>query len=396
MFLTGNVRAASYDWLGGTSTDITNSTNWWNSTTLANGVPGSADDVNIAVNSTYQYWILTGILQGTNNITITYSPVVTATTTWKSLTFGYRGPTSAYTYGVKALISLTVNSTFTLTVTGNVTQNHNPSATGSTTNYLITTIAGAGTLLCQGNFLVGDVATQPANNVGDVSQVSIQITQLTITGNLTLNSNGNNGNGLCYPWFSVEKGTTTLLQQITFAKNNAPVAGAFDADNPPATTYPGYGKFTADNTAASASTLELKYKQPIALADKFYVYFTYGGNNGTVLYDDPTAENQTIYTANEPSVTTSTTYINIATPAYYNLTLSGASTKLVDGNSVIGVGTQGLTVGGTWNTGGTGAVNLNTNNPTVAVTSNWSNSANVTQGSGNITIGNTFQNAAIP
>src|SRR5579872_6524839 len=75
LVLTDNVYAASYDWLGGTSTDITNSANWWNSTTLANGVPGSADDVNIAVNPTYQYWIIPGILQGTNNITITYSPV---------------------------------------------------------------------------------------------------------------------------------------------------------------------------------------------------------------------------------------------------------------------------------------------------------------------------------
>ena len=119
--------------------------------------------------------------------------------------------------------------------------------------------------------------------------------------------------------------------------------------------------------------------------DKFYVYFTYGGNNGTVLYDDPTAENQTIYTANEPSVTTTATYINTNAPPYYNVTFSGSSTKVVDKNSTLGATTQGLTVGNNLTTSG-GAVNLNTNNPTVTVGNSWTNSCSVTQGSGNITV----------
>ena len=199
-------------------------------------------------------------------------PVVTANATWGSLFFGYYGPQGTYTYGTNETLSLTVNAGVTLTVSGNVTQNHNPSAAGSTFNYITTTISGAGTVTCQGNFIVGDATTQPANSVADVSRVSIQITQLTINGNIVLNSNGNNGtpgvNGICYPWFSVEKGTTTLLKQITFATNNAPVANAYDmAYNPPLTShYPGYGKFSADITSGSVSTLELKYKQPIALA----------------------------------------------------------------------------------------------------------------------------------
>jgi hypothetical protein len=398
LFLTGNVFATTYDWIGGTSTVASNANNWYNETTqLTNsGVPGSADNAYIGVNSTYVVWILYPIVGLTTNINLTAAtmPVVTANATWGSLTFGYYGPQGTYTYGVNEALSLSVNTGITLTVSGNVTQNHNASATGSTFNYIATTISGAGTLLCQGNFLVGDATTQPGHSVAEASQVSIQINQLTISGNLVLNSNGNTTtNDICYPWFSLEKGTTTLLKQIIFTKNNSPLADAFDNYNLPLSTYPGYGKFSADNTSSSASTLELKYKQPVVPADKFYVYFTYGGNNGTVLYDDPTAENQTIYTANEPSVTTTTTYINTTAPPYYNVTFSGASTKLVDKNSVLGSTTQGLTVGNNLITSG-GAVNLNTNNPTVTVSGSWTNSCNVTQGSGNITITNALQNTA--
>jgi len=319
LFLAGKACATTYDWVGGTSTVASNANNWYNETTeLTNsGVPGSADVAYIGVNSTYVAWIVYGILGVNTNINLTAAnmPVVTANATWGSLTFGYYGPQGTYTYGVNEALSLSVNTGITLTVSGNVTQNHNPSATGSTFNYITTTILGAGTLVCQGNFLVGDATTQPGHSVAEASQVSIQINQLTIDGNIVLNSNGNTTtNDICYPWFSLEKGTTTLLKQIIFTKNNSPLAGAFDSYNLPLNTYPGYGKFSADRTAVSPSTLELQYKQPVVPADQFYVYFTYGGNNGTVLYDDPAVENQTIYTANEPSVTTNTTYINTTAP----------------------------------------------------------------------------------
>lgn len=387
--------AAIYDWLGATSSDVTVASNWSNESTHAGGVPGTGDDVYIGVNSTYQYYLFGSLT--TANINLTTMPVVTANTTWKSLTFGYNTTPSSYTYGTMAKLSLTINSGKTLTVTGNVTQNHNPSAQGSPFNYVTTTIEGAGTLLCQGNFVVGDATTQPKNTVADVSKVALQITQLTITGNVILNSNGNNASGgnagICYPLFSVEKGTTTLLKQITFAKNNNPLYNGYDIYNPGQAGYPGYGEVEADNTAGSANTLELQYKQPIVLADNFYVYFEYGGNSGTVLYDDPNTENQVVYTANEPSVTTTATYVNSTSPSYYNLTFSGPSPKVVDGNSTIGSGTQGLVVGNNWTTSG-GVVNLTINNPTVTVGGGWTNSTTVTQGTGNITTGGFVTNSA--
>jgi hypothetical protein len=387
--------AAIYDWLGATSSDVTVASNWSNETTHFGGIPSSGDDVYIGVNVTYQYILI--VLPLTGNINLSTMPVVTAGTTWKSLTFGYNAPISTYTYGTMAKLLLTVNAGVTLTILGNVTQNHNASTQGSTLNYGTTTIAGLGTMLCQGNFVVGDLTTQPSNTVADVSKVALQINQLTITGNVILNSNGNNATasnaGICYPLFSVEKGTITLLKQITFAKNNSPLFNGYDIYNPGQAGCPGYGEVEADNTASSPNTFELQYKQPIVLADNFYVYFEYGGNSGTVLYDDPLNENQVVYTANEPSVTTTATYINITSPSYYNLTLSGISPKVVDKNSTLGTGTQGLVVGNNLTTSG-GVVNLTINNPTVTIGGGWTNSTTITQGTGTITTGGFITNSA--
>jgi hypothetical protein len=407
-----NTIAATIDWTGagcysfGCIFGASDKNNWNNPDNWSGDVvPGINDDVRIGVNGSYTInnWPIIGSSTGS-------SGPGTTTPKCKSLTFGYNAPQTSYTFGKIAYLYLTINSGYTLTVTGNITQNHNPSATGNPFNYSATTIAGAGTLLCQGKFIVGDATTQPANGVAEVSQVSIQIDQLTITGNLTLNSNGNNGasgsgGGICYPYFSVEKGTTTLLSAMTFATNNAPVLSGYNIFNPGQIIYKGYGLFTADNTAGSANTVELQSLIPITKADNFYVYFTFGGNNGTTLYDAASG-NQTVYTANEPSVTTSASYINTTLPSsisstssanYYNLTLSGASIKVVDGNSTIaGSPTQGLTVGGVLTTSASGAVNLTTNSPTVTVTGDWINSTAVNQGSGatngDITIGGSLTN----
>ncbi|MDB5114653.1 MAG: hypothetical protein JWQ79_145, partial [Mucilaginibacter sp.] len=396
--------AAIIDWTGanllGDRNNWNNAGNWSSLT-----VPGINDDVRIGVSGAITNMPIIGVTGG-------LSGPGTTTPVCKSITFGSLGPQSTYTYGTLANLSLTINPGYTLTVTGNVVQNHFASATGNPFNYLITTIAGTGTLICQ-NFNVGDALTQPAIAVADVAQVSIQISQLTINGNVLLNSNGNTlptGNGgICYPWFSVEKGTTTLKGTITFQTNNAPVLGAFNSYNPgngttipPLTIYKGYGLFTADRTASSPSTLELQAQVPISKTDNFYVYFTFGGNNGTTIYDfASTTLSQTVYIANEPSLTTTQSFINTTLPSgitttssanYYNLTLSGTSTKAVDANSAItGSPTQGLTVGKVLITTA-GAVALNTNNPTVTVSDSWTNNTNVTQGSGNITITNALQN----
>lgn len=419
LVLSNPVKADTYDWIGKNSTDVTDAGNW----ARVGGVPGIGlgfcppapglnDDVRIGFAPNYTPTIinLLGICVNLtiSNITLTRFPVVTANTTWKSLTLGYNGVTATsytlrntagaqQTFGTKYTMPLTVTGTnVTLTVTGNISQIHNPSLGGRPDNFFNAIISGTGNVVCQGNVLVGDAATQPSTSVADVTQLSIQVNQFTVNGNITLNSNGRTGgtSEVCFPSFSVEKGTTTLLGQMSLVKNFSPPNGGFAALNPGVFGFLGCGQVTADNTTSSPNTFELRNKTPIItpLIDNFYVYFTFGGNNGTTLYSDNNAENQTIYTANEPSTTSTATYINTTNPSYYNLTFSGASTKLVDKNSTIGPALpQGLTVGGNWTTGG-GAVDLNTNAPTVTVTGNWINSTTVNQDAGDITVKGSLTN----
>ena len=135
------------------------------------------------------------------------------------------------------------------------------------------------------------------------------------------------------------------------------------------------------DTGAAATTLELLNAAPVLtpVITGFTIDFTNNGaGTGTVLYD-ATSGTQTIYT-------TGTSGLGINNYNYDYLTFSGASKKTVIGGA--------LTIGNNWTTGGTGAVDLSTNNPTITVTGNLVNSTNITQGSGNITVSGTFQNNA--
>jgi len=396
-----NLGPVTYDWTG-TATPVGGLYPWT--------TPGNWR-VNGATSTTYpgQNGATNDIVNIGVNVTFSHQPNLSANVTVASMFFGYDGPQSNYQTTPNTLvldnIILTVNTGSTLTVTGNITQNHDASAAGSNFNFSVTTFAGLGTLICQGNLLVGDAVTQPAFTVAVVTQVTSQINQLTINGNLILTTNGNGnpspaGNrGICYAYFSLEKGTTKILKQIKFSTNNNPLASLFDTYNPGITAYQGYGLFTVDKTTSGSGpcTLELPNIQPIIPADKFYVHFTYGGNNGTVLYDDPNAgDSQVIYTANEPSATTTQTYIGTTSPnCYYNLAFAGPSTKVVDPNSTLtisgGSTVQGLTMGGTWTTDG-GIVDLRTNDPTVIVGGAWNNTTTINHDAGPITVGGMFSN----
>ncbi len=387
-----NLGPVTYDWAGTTSTAWTTPSNWKVNGVAATTYPGqngaTADVVNIGVNLTY-----------------TNQPALSTSVTVASMFFGYDGPQSNYQTTPNTLVEdhiiLTVNSGSTLTVTGNITQNHDASAPGSNFNFSVTVFAGGGTMICQGDLLVGD-STEPGLTVAVVTEVSSQITQLTVDGNIILTSTGNapqsvQGNrGVCYPYFALDKGTTTVLKQIKFATIASPIASLFDTYNPGITAYKGYGFFSCDRNAGSPNTLELPNIQPIVPADLFYVYLTFGGNNGTVLYDDPNAaDKQVIYTDNEPSATTTQTYINTGNESYYNLSFAGPSTKVVDPNSTLtgtgGTTSQGLLVGGTWTTDG-GIADLATHDPTVIVNGAWNNTTTVNHDAGTITVGGMFSN----
>jgi hypothetical protein len=411
----------AYDWTGATNSTWDVPGNWSIAgvvQTAANAYPGGAgrttDIANIGVN---------------NTVVFTNNPVVAVGTSYiiGSLNIGYYGaedgPSASYPYGIEENTSLTVDGI--LTVTGDITQiNNNATVTGDL-NKTITTIQGlTGTLTCN-NFLVGDAESIPLSGEATLSEVAVKIDQLIINGNLEFNSNGNVGsgfgiNGICYPSFFLQAGTTTLKGQMTFAANNGPAnaaydtynttgTGAFAATAPPETGHPGFGLFEMDING-DADTLVLQNATPInkANSDQFYVYFAYGGNNGTVVYNDPNpGDNQIVYTANEPSATNTLTFINpytsFAPTAYNNLILSGASKKIIDGNSSLTVtnlsvttataAIAGLTVAGTLSTIG-GTSDLLTHSPTVTIGGSWTNSGTALCSSGTTTTGGTFLNTS--
>jgi trimeric autotransporter adhesin len=328
----------TYDWVGTTATagvyNWNNKLNWQVAGVAATTIPGATDIVQIAVNS------------------FTNNPTITDAESCASIVFG--------TYDN---FTLTVNGT--LTVSGNITQKNDPNF------YQYTILAGTGTITC-GSFALGD-NTQPNSGVGVVNNVSSQVAQLTVNGNITLNAVGNSTHdGIEYPYFSLDANKLTLSGQIVTTTFNSPLSGG--VGNP---AYPGFGLFQTD-TNPVATTLELLNANPVVtpITTGFTVDFTNNGGAGTILYD-ATSGTQTVYT-------TGTSGLGINNYNYVNLTFAGASKKTVIGGA--------LTIGGNWTTGGTGAVDLSTNNPTITVTGNLVNSTNITQGSGNITITNTFQN----
>lgn len=330
----------TYDWVGTSLTggvyNWNNKLNWQVGGVAATTVPGATDIVQIAVNSF------------TNNPTVTDAESC-----------------AAILFGVYDNFTLTVNGT--LTVSGNITQQNDPNF------YQYTILNGTGTITC-GSFTLGDL-TMPTSGTGVVINVSSQVNQLTINGNLTLNAVGNAlGNGIDYPYFSLDANKLTLGGQIITASISNPVSGGVGV-----AAFPGLGLFQTD-TYPVTTTLELLNDNPVAtpIVTGFTVDFTNNAGLGTIIYDAP-AGTQTVYT-------TGTAGLGINNYNYVNLTFGGASTKTVIGGA--------LTIGNNWTTGGTGAVNLNTNNPAITVVGNLVNSVNITQGSGNINISNILQNNA--
>lgn len=120
----------------------------------------------------------------------------------------------------------------------------------------------------------------------------------------------------------------------------------------------------------STGTLNLTsgtFKLGTASATTFPAFATGNITAGTTIEYAGTSGTQTVST----------------TPAYSNLTFSGAATKTV--------ATGTLSVGGNWVIGST--TNLNTNNPTVNITGNISGTGNITSTSGTLTINGDWSNS---
>ena len=342
IILSAKTYATTYDWAGTSLTggvyNWNNKLNWKVGGVTATALPGVGDIVQIAVNP------------------YTNDPTITDVQSCASIIFGSYGN-----------VTLTVNGT--LTVVGNITQNNDPNF------YQTTTLVGTGTIICN-NFNVGD-NTQPNSGVGAVVSISSKITQLTINGNIVLNSAGNAaGNGIEYPFFSLDANKLSLYGKIITNTFSNPLSGG--VDDP---LYPGIGLFQADSYSA-ATTLELLNPAPVTLpiTTGFTVDFTNNGpGTGTVIYDAPSGI-QFVYG-------TGTTGLGVVLYNYDYLVFGGASTKQVL--------TGPFTVGHNWTTGGTGPVDLTTYNPVTSVGGNWINSTTVTQKNAAITVSGVIQNSNI-
>jgi hypothetical protein len=292
------------------------------------------------------------------------------------------GPLKSTLSGTPSLI-LTINNTFSLTVNGAITQNHNSSAGGVTTTI---TGTGTGTLNCN-SFVVGDNTTPPAPTAfttptSNTTIINTTVPVFNITNSLTLNTTAS------------ALGTYALIFLQNYSVNNATFhlnSGTLTASNI-STTNANYvnrndGFNTITNaalvdmdTGTGASTLNLTGNTPLSVATGGTIDFTTGGSGTGLVNYAAISGTQTVYA-------TSDSFIGATPSNYDNLTLSGAAAKTVDGGA--------LTIGGNLITSG-GAINLNTNNPVITVTGTWTNSANVTQGSGNIAItGNTSNSSVI-
>jgi hypothetical protein len=372
-----------YDWTGLISTDWTNPQNWQvNNVQQTTSYPGSVlntDVARVGVNTAIPI--------------ITNSPLIsTATIIIASLTFGNNNAPVNNTGGT---LGLTVNGA--LTVSGTILQMHsNTGANTGTANGIVTTLQGSGTITCQ-TFQVGD-NTLPANVATTITRVNIGSTtastlNVIVNGNLIINSASNGffiGLDLNNAYVSLGGGTLTvngaiqLTNNITgFAFIGAVPSAKFSIDlnnvNTPVLNLAGTITSAANAFSTTANKID------------FYNATVPSHKPGTVNY---TGASQEVY--NNGATGVQALIDNIGETAgdgyvYQNIGFSGSGTKTLDAGAFKVAGTFTST------TTGTETINLNSNNPTLTVGSNFSTGAGVTftNGTNPVIIGGGFNNDGV-
>ena len=271
-----------------------------------------------------------------------------------TLTVGGTGTISSIIIGNGS--TLTVNNTFTLTVTTSITLP--PVLTTSITG----TLSGAGTITAA-SLTIGGAAPPVGNNVAATTYpmtLTSSITTLTLSGNLTLQSdqNGSGGHGGLQTYNAVLNQTTgTVTVNGSLTTVNAINTATYTMGNLSPTLILGGG--TPFNLDTGTNTITLN------------------GTGATVNY--AYAGTQTVYAT-----------------AYNNLTLSGSGTKTLTGVSTINgnltfsgsanaTAAAGLTVGGDVVLGSVTTFNGSTYTHSIA--GNWTNNGGTfTAGTGTVTM----------
>ncbi|TWR29029.1 T9SS type A sorting domain-containing protein [Mucilaginibacter pallidiroseus] len=353
---------ATYDWTGAVNSTWTTAGNWVVTPATASAIPSAATDkIRIGVTRTF-----------------TNQPTTSTAVTCDSLTVGTANVVALLNnplLTIPSAITLTINNTFTV---NSISMYHGSIGTANTRTTF--TLVGTGSVTCNGNVQIGNNTSPPTGLIigigalnGTVySRLSAQMPTFNIGGNVYLNSTGNNADGVNFPEFMLDNGNVTIGGRIitqntntfsgTQASPTVAIRGLFQLDN------------SATNTTSLTLTNNAAINEPIAAGQ--VIDFTNNGTSScTVIYASTTGS-QTVYSG-------VTARIGRANFTYDNLTLTGPSTKVVQGNYT--TGTPGLTVGGNLLTQG-GAVNMLTNGSQIQVAGNWTNSAATTQGAGDIDI----------
>ena len=316
--------AYTYTWTGNSSTVWELSTNWSRTgsggTSSYPGQSGTSDIVQIGVTSSF-----------------TRQPVQSGTITVASLTIG-----------TKTACTLTVNGV--LTVNGDVTQIHNGSAGGITTN-----LNGTGNLTCT-NFNLGDSTLPPAPVAGFTLILSFG----NITYNTILNDNLANLNITQNLVLTTTSKTTNLLGLLISSNVNNPVfnfnSGIVNVGNQIQTVdpvdvnlpsffvalvqvFPGVSSsasFLMNPATGKTSTLNLNGANALNLdGNAGYVDF-YGtaGGKSTVNYGG--SINQEVYTTSSPYSFTrqSPTGLDQSPNIYQSVTFAGLHVKKADSGTL--------------------------------------------------------------
>lgn len=244
-----------------------NSTSTWSATsggTAGASVPAGGDNVFLE-----------------NGRTVT----VTANASCASITFTGTGNDA----------TLIINSSVTLTVSGDVTLNNVANSSKSCT------VSGTGTLFCD-NLIVGSNASPSSNNTTYIHTFNSSIANLNISGNLAINSyigtrTSRRGNGV----FNLASGTISVAGSVTTSNENDVNNSTFSLESDPQT-----------------GTLILSGTTPFNLSGTGTNTISLAGTSTLVSYSGTSA--QTVYAT-----------------TYTNLTLSGSGVKTLTGSTVNGI-----------------------------------------------------------
>jgi hypothetical protein len=380
LFIHGRAFAAyTFNWNGSVSTDWNTTLNW-TITGLGSGLalyPGSGgrtDDV-----------VQFGVIP---LVTYTRQPILSTSVTVASITFGSVQYISGFVLAGTSITGtiLTVNGA-TLTVTGDITQDYNPS-TSSTS--IFNDIRGTGTVTC---------ANVQFGNTASVTTVSfsfliLEAAAFNVSGNVNMNLNvtKQNGSGI-----RLEGGTMTLNGRIFFTNRGV--------------TSQNSGYFTV-NARTSYKTANTITNPTLVLTNTAAIGGLVTPYSSINFYGDrnPGGKATIRYTGLNPLIYTTATLGfgpgggvlngNAATdPIYDNLVIQGTGTAVIGGPASTG-NTSYLNVDSTLTTNSNASFANGTNtNTTIGATggtgASWTNNAaaTITGGAGTTDINGTLSNS---